>query len=338
MSLVDDWYAPRLTLKTALLVPTAQLYRCAFALVRGAPKRQHAYPCAVVVVGNLTVGGTGKTPLTLHLANELTRRGFKVGVISRGYPASPSHPRQVQPEDAAQAVGDEPLLYARAGHNTFVCARRTLALEALLAYAPHTRIVLADDALQHTALPRDVELCLVDARRGLGNGYTLPAGPLREPQSRLQSVDAVVVNGGSPRTVPGVATFSMHVEITALCDLAGTVVSAERLAGKVTLVAGIGQPDRFFEAVVRAFPDLAAAPRFPFPDHHPFSVAELNALPGDTLLMTEKDAVRCAKMSSELNKRVLAAAISVRTEPSLADWLVARLNTKEAHRHGSQTA
>jgi tetraacyldisaccharide 4'-kinase len=329
VSLVDDWYQQRLTVKTALLVPTAQLYGALFSLFRPRPAREHRFGRPIVVIGNLTVGGTGKTPLTLHLVNEFLRRRYKVGVVSRGYPISPASPVVVNPDMSADKCGDEPLLYARSGVPTVVCAARVQAVRALLSHAPDIDVVLADDALQHTALARDIELCVVDGRLGFGNGYTLPAGPLREPATRLRAVDALVING--PRgyqTLAHPSTFSMDVRISDLWSLDGANVGWEALPSSITLVAGIGQPGKFFDAATQVAPQLASAPRMRFPDHHAFSASELNAIPTQALLMTEKDAVRCAKIAAELNKRIFYTTTVSTLTPSLVDWLIGQLEQK----------
>jgi tetraacyldisaccharide 4'-kinase len=279
-------------------------------------------------VGNLTVGGTGKTPLALHLIDALLRRRYKVGVVSRGYPISPAKPAIVTPEMDARECGDEPLLYARAGVPTVVCAQRVRALEALLAHAPDVEIVLADDALQHTALPRDVEICVVDGARGFGNGRTLPAGPLREPVSRLQSVDAVVVHGDGAFSTSHANLFRMRLAITGLRTLAGEQVLATSVPEPASLVAGIGQPQKFFDEIRRLFPSLRNAHAQAFADHYAFTASELAALPGRALVMTEKDAMRCAKIAPEIEKPVFVTTTHTTVALSLTDWLIAQLEHK----------
>jgi tetraacyldisaccharide 4'-kinase len=335
VSLVDDWYQPRLTLKTAPLVPAAQLYRALFPIFRPAASREHDFGCAIVVIGNLTVGGTGKTPLTLHLAAELLRRRYKTGIVSRGYPISPSTPLVVDAQMSANECGDEPLLYARAGVPTVVCASRAAAVRALVAHAPDLDVILADDALQHTALPRNVEICVVDGARGFGNGYTLPAGPLREPVSRLQTVDAVVVNGKTSHTIAHHSRFAMTHEIAGVRALSGDETNVERLPRDTTLLAGIGNPQTFFDSVMQFAPGLRGAKSIALPDHHAFTASELNALPGTALLMTEKDAVRCVKIAGELNKTVFYTTTQVTVNPNLTDWLIGQLEQKG---YGRKTA
>ena len=151
----------------------------------------------VIVVGNITVGGSGKTPLTIALASELARRGWRPGIVSRGYRATSSAPRAVGVDDDPDVVGDEPLLLARTGLPVWIGADRPAAARALLAAHPDRDLIIADDGLQHYALARDIEIAVIDASRGLGNGLPLPAGPLREPAARLGAVDAIVHLGGT---------------------------------------------------------------------------------------------------------------------------------------------
>ncbi|MGH8714407.1 MAG: tetraacyldisaccharide 4'-kinase [Casimicrobiaceae bacterium] len=299
--LVAAWYAPRLTPLSALLAPAAFAFRGAAAIRRALYSHRYLrverMPVPVVVVGNITVGGTGKTPLTIALAEELARRGWRPGIISRGYRARGTAPRAVGEGDRPEDVGDEPLLLARTGLPVWVGVDRPAAARALLAAHSDRDVIVADDGLQHYALARDVEIAVVDAARGLGNGLPLPAGPLREPGARLAQVDAVVHLGGA--VVRSSRDFAMTLAGERFVRVNAGGVTADALlfrSGAVHAVAGIGNPGRFFA-------QLAAlgigATCHPFPDHHRYTAADL-ALPGATaILMTEKDAVKCRAFADD---------------------------------------
>lgn len=250
----------------------------------------------VVVVGNITVGGSGKTPLTLFLALQLRARGWHPGIISRGH-GSRLGPRQVcevKSDSDASEIGDEPLLLKRrSGLPLFVGRDRVEAGRALLLAYPACDVIISDDGLQHYRLARDVEIAVVDGR-GLMNGWPMPAGPLREPAKRLREVDAMVLNGLRRAPVNGAKTFSMELVGASFYSLVDPthVCEAAALKGLVlAAVVGIGAPTRFFQHL-----ELLGL-RFSghvFPDHHRYSVSDIASIPGDALLMTEKDAVKCA--------------------------------------------
>ena len=246
-------------------------------------------PVPVVVVGNLSVGGTGKTPIVVWLAQWLGKRGIRAGVVSRGYGGKGPYPLRVTADTPARQCGDEAALIARrTGCPVVVDPNRPRAVRTLLANAA-VDVVLADDGLQHYPLGRDIEIAVVDGHRGLGNGLCLPAGPLREPRARLAEYDWVVANG---RATGLVADESVAVaEATAVVN----IVSGERLSpaaflakhGAPLAVAGIGNPARFEETLAAAGINVAVRG---LPDHHRFSAADLTAPPGTPVLMTEKDA------------------------------------------------
>ena len=251
----------------------------------------------VVVVGNLTVGGTGKTPVAAWLVRELTRRGHRIGVVLRGYGARHrGGVRTVEPGDDPVEVGDEALLHARNGpHVVVIGADRAAA--ARLAEERGAEIILCDDGLQHLRLGRDFEIVVVDAVRGFGNGQLLPAGPLREPARRLERADAVVLTrrcaGEAARVQPG-CPFVAEARLSpgdAVNLLSGERKGLAQFHGRrVHAVAGVGNPQAFFDALVEAGLDVAP---HPLPDHAPIDPAAL-PFPGDaTVLMTEKDAVKC---------------------------------------------
>jgi len=296
--LTELWYRERAP--PPLLRPLAWLYGTLLA-ARGRAYaagwlRSQSAGRPVVVIGNLTVGGTGKTPLTLWLARELTAQGWRVGIVSRGYGGGARRPRAVDTAARWREVGDEPLLLARrSGCPTMVGGDRLAAARAL---AARVDLILADDGLQHLRLGRDCEIVVIDGARGFGNGGLLPAGPLREPLARLARADALVVNGACEhaslaQTLRGARLLEMRLvgEQALRVDAAAAPRPLAAFRGeRVHAVAGIGNPARFF-AVLRAHGIAVIV--HPFPDHHPFTAAELDF--GDALpvLMTEKDAVKC---------------------------------------------
>jgi tetraacyldisaccharide 4'-kinase len=273
------------------------------ALYRWRVLRAWRAPVPVLVVGNITVGGTGKTPLVIAAVEALLRAGHRPGVVSRGYgrvPPTDSDPRgvvRVLPGLATpEHFGDEPVLIARRTNvPVYVSPDRPAAAKALLAAHPETDVLVSDDGLQHYALARDVEIAVVDGERGFGNGLPLPSGPLREPVSRLRAVDAVVVNGGHSDRVPAPRQFAMALGGERFQSFRGEEASPAAFAlasreRRVAAVAGIGNPVRFFSHLDRLG---VVAERHPFPDHHPFQPGDLR-LPGvDLVVMTEKDAVKC---------------------------------------------
>lgn len=248
-------------------------------------------PVPVVVVGNITVGGAGKTPLILWLVDVLTRLGCRPGVVSRGYGGAVVGVREVGPDSDAAAVGDEPLLIRRRARcPVFVGRDRAAAGRALLAAHPDCDVILCDDGLQHYRLARDLEIAVLD-RRGVWNGWPLPAGPLREPVARLRTVDAVVANGW-----PGPAGFRMKLAGDRFHLLGGDGDrAAAELAGlRLHAVAGIGEPRRFFDHLAGLGLRFAA---HPFADHHRYVAADL-AFDGDAIVTTEKDAVKFADLAA----------------------------------------
>lgn len=246
----------------------------------------------VVVVGNIAVGGTGKTPLVVWLAERLRQAGYRPGIVSRGYRGRQKAPAPVRPDSDPAAVGDEPVLLARrAACPVWVGRRRAEAARQLLTFHPEVDVILSDDGLQHYALARDIEVVVVDGERGFGNRWLLPAGPLREPLSRLSTVDAVVVNGGSALADLAAPQFAMALVGSRFWKLGRpeVMVDATYFAGRVVhAVAGIGNPERFFRDLGRLGIQVEPCA---WPDHHRYRRQDL---PSATLLMTEKDAVKCA--------------------------------------------
>lgn len=285
------------------------------SLYRAGLKRSVRLPVPVVVVGNVTAGGTGKTPFVVWLARELASRGHSPGIVTRGYGGQGGRaPRRVTPDSSAAEAGDEPvLLAARTGRPVYACADRVAASRALLRAAPEVDVLLSDDGLQHYRLARAFEIAVVDGARGLGNGLCLPAGPLREPAARLGSVGAIVVNEGGvaapeeagpdgPKVLAdlpsGVPRVPMTLAVTSVYRIAdGAEATLEAFAGRtVHAVAGIGHPERFFRMLERAGLTVL---RHPLPDHAKLRAEDLPRDPALPVLTTEKDAVKLRGAAAE---------------------------------------
>ncbi len=295
------WYRRGLALRLLPLVPLTLLFALLSGLRRAAYRcrllRSERLPVPVIVVGNLVAGGAGKTPLTLWLVEALVARGRRPAIVSRGYGARADVPRLVSADCRPAEVGDEPLLLARrSGVPVAVCRDRVAAARAALAAHPECDVIVADDGLQHYRLARDAEIALFDGR-GAGNGWLLPCGPLREPLSRLRRVDALVWNGAPaalPRCAGKAPRFDMRldgVRFHALADPARTCGAAELAGRPLHALAGIGDPARFFRTLDALGLSFVA---HPFPDHHAYTAADLRFGDDAVLLMTEKDAVKCA--------------------------------------------
>lgn len=277
-----------------LLLPLSWLYGLVSGLIRlsyklGLKKAWRA-PVPVVVVGNLTAGGNGKTPVVIWLVEQLQQRGIRVGVVSRGYGGkAETYPLLLDPETTTAQAGDEPvLIFQRTGAPVAVSPVRSDAVKALLAAHP-VQFIITDDGLQHYRLARDKEIVVVDGVRRFGNGWWLPAGPMRERASRLKSVDAIVTNGGTAQA----GEIPMRLQP----GLAVNLLTGERLAlpelHNVVAMAGIGHPPRFFATLESS--GLQPVKNVALADHQALTLADVEALtaPGQTLIMTEKDAVKC---------------------------------------------
>ncbi|MGX2040083.1 tetraacyldisaccharide 4'-kinase [Methylocaldum sp. MU1018] len=276
-----------------VLTPLEFLFRQVVALrrwsYRSGLKEVGHLPVPIIVVGNLTVGGTGKTPLVVWLARFLKEKGFRPGIVSRGYGASPGpRPRQVSADSDVRAVGDEPLLIARrTGCPVFVFPKRVQAAKALLE-ENDCDIVLSDDGLQHHALSRDLEIAVVDGERRFGNGHCLPAGPLREPIERLHSVDFRVYSGEAP---PGGYVMSLEGGVAVNLRDERVKEPVKSFAGRpFYAIAGIGHPQRFFDHLRSLGLTFDCRE---FPDHHEYRAEDLEFAKGLPIVMTEKDAVKC---------------------------------------------
>ncbi len=295
--LQHQWYETKPPL---LLLPLSGLFRAIVAIRRSAYRKHwkstERLPVPVIVVGNLTVGGTGKTPMTIWLTEFLSRSGYKPGVVSRGYGGrKQDKPVAVNVHSDPAEVGDEPVLIAkRTGCPVYVFPRRAEAGRLLLAETD-CDIIIADDGLQHYALARDVEIALVDGERRFGNGECLPAGPLREPVERLAEVDFVVCRGAAlANEFPLTLSFGEAINLT---NPSQTKPLSEFIGiQSLYAIAGIGHPGRFFAQLKNA--GLSFEERA-FPDHHAFTPEDLNFGENATLLMTEKDAVKCRGFANQ---------------------------------------
>lgn len=257
----------------------------------------------VIVVGNIAVGGTGKTPFVIWLVERLREWGMRPGVISRGYGGrAPRYPWRVTGRTPVSESGDEPLLIAlRTAVPLMVGADRVAAARTLADQA-EVDVLISDDGLQHYRLARALEVCVIDGRRGLGNGALLPAGPLREPPSRLKEMGLVVINGGGyDAGHPAQITMDLRaVEAVALTG--GPALHLDRLRGqRVHAIAGIGNPARFFDSLRARGIEVI---EHPFSDHHAYVAQDIQFLDGLTVLMTEKDAVKCRTFAGPLHYAV----------------------------------
>ncbi|WP_029882986.1 tetraacyldisaccharide 4'-kinase [Enterobacter sp. T1-1] len=283
-----------------LLLPLSWLYGLVSGIIRLlyrlGLKRAWRAPVPVVVVGNLTAGGNGKTPVVIWLVEQLQKRGIRPGVVSRGYGGKAAHyPLLLSPVTTTAEAGDEPvLIYQRTGAPVAVSPVRSDAVQALLA-EHDVQIIITDDGLQHYALARDKEIVVIDGVRRFGNGWWLPAGPMRERASRLKFVDAVIVNGGvaQPGEIPMQLQPGMAINL-----LTGERQAVSRLPALVAM-AGIGHPPRFFATLEQCGARLEK--RVPLADHQALVAEQVDALTtsGQTLIMTEKDAVKCRAFAKE---------------------------------------
>lgn len=322
--LQHHWY--RISPLHLLLYPISLIFRTLVALRRflyrsglfASPK----FHVPIVIVGNISVGGTGKTPLTLWLAEQFIAEGWHPGIISRGYRKSGNKnasPRCVTADDSSDEVGDEPLLMAqRKLCPVWIGRDRPAVASALLLAHPECDILLSDDGLQHYRLHRDAEIVVIDGARRFGNGLLLPAGPLREPLSRLHEVDAIVVNGGKTQA----NEFAMSLQGTLFYNLLNPeiVVPANELAGqRLHAIAGIGHPRRFFDHLKQLGLHCTT---HAFADHHDFTAADLAFDDVDAILMTEKDAVKCAAFATEKH---WVLRVDAQVDPALAQLIIKKV-------------
>lgn len=291
------------------------------------PERRYRSPLPVIIVGNISVGGTGKSPTVAWLVAHLRERGWQPGIASRGYGGrAESYPLLVESTTSPVKAGDEPvMLRALTGVPVAVAPQRAEAVRLLEAQG--CSIIVTDDGLQHYALERDIELVVVDGERGLGNGHCLPVGPLREPTARLVDVDGVLING-TMRTgeLPGAWSARLTpLHLRRLSDSARQPLSPLPFVGKVHGVAGIGHPERFFTALEALGIEVI---RHPFGDHHQFTQQDLDF--GDQLpiVMTAKDAVKCQPLLSDTRRASSwALDVALMPEAGFSDWLDGQLES-----------
>jgi len=323
-ALQEIWYggrAPSLTLRALAFVYAAAVRLRRLLFDFGIMPRVRL-PVPVIVVGNITAGGTGKTPLTIALVEALRARGWKPGVVSRGYGGDARRPLRVDADSHPAIVGDEPCLIARATAAPVVVGRDRAAAARLLLESGEVDVIVADDGLQHYRLRRDVEICVIDGARRFGNGRLLPAGPLREPVERAAAFEFRVCNGGNaqagevPMTLHGdEAVLLVSPMRRRLSEFAGTGAHA---------VAGIANPARFFAQLRAAGIDVT---EHPFPDHHAFVAADIGIGDGLPVLMTEKDAVKCAAFAGGSCWYVPVRAA---LPPEFFDAVAARIRSRAA--------
>ena len=249
-------------------------------------------PAPVIIVGNISVGGVGKTPLVVWLVETLKQQGYKPGVVSRGYGAkAPQYPMSVDENSDPRHCGDEPLMIISRCQCPLVVDPDRLRAAQHLCQQFDVDVIISDDGLQHYRLPRDIEIAVIDGQRGVGNGHCLPVGPLRESPNRLQEVDFCIVNGegwSSTGAVP------MTLQSQGFCQLDGSAV--ELAPQQINAVAGIGNPPRFFTSLRDLGFQLI---EHPFPDHHQFRASDLAFDNSYATVMTEKDAVKCRALAAD---------------------------------------
>ncbi len=323
MRWIERQWAVRNSL-TLALAPLALLFCAAVGmrrfLYRSGVVRTTRLAVPVIVIGNISVGGTGKTPVVLWVTGLLTHGGFRPGIITRGY-GGDGKLRAVTRNSPPSEVGDEPVLLAHRTQAPIFCGpSRVRTARALLAARPECDVLISDDGLQHYALARDMEIAVVDGARCFGNGLPLPAGPLREPVSRLSTVDALVCNG--PSSSLGLPNFEMVLAGDQCVNLADPQQKCSATQFKemsIRAVAAIGNPARYFAHLRQLNLQFS---EHPFPDHHPFRPKDLAFAGDDIVLMTEKDAVKCAAFAKP-NWWYLP--VTAQVDPALGELILAKV-------------
>lgn len=324
----NAWYNGHFFL--VLLWPLEAVFRCLVFLRKKGYQQgwssSYKADVPVIVVGNITVGGTGKTPLVIALSKRLQLSGYKPAIISRGYGSKlGTYPYAVKLDDSATLVGDEPLLLAQRTQVPVIIGSNRSASLAYIKDYYDCNVIISDDGLQHYAMQRDIEIIVVDAQRQLGNGHCLPAGPLRESKKRLLSADAVVLNNGSSLGVyPELPTYTMTYEYEHLVNLhSKQTVNFEPsgIGRSVHAIAGIGNPERFYQ-------QLAAVGFEPechyFPDHHDFNAQDIAFPINKPIIMTEKDAVKLAALNLD---NAWFLPVDAQLDESFYTMLIRQLNT-----------
>jgi tetraacyldisaccharide 4'-kinase len=295
-----------------------------FSYSRGL-RRASRLTCPVIVVGNLTVGGTGKTPLVCWLVAHLTERGYRPGVVTRGYGGSARDVRRISAADDPLVVGDEPVLLARRTGAPVAVGRNRPAAAQLLVSAG-CNVIVSDDGLQHYAMARDCEVVVIDGDRRFGNGWLLPAGPMRETRGRLDEADVIVINGGRALREDA---LSMRLEAkTAVALQGGAVRPLRTFAGTcVHAIAGIGNPERFFNMLRAGGIEVAGRP---LADHARLRREDIDFGDDKSVLMTEKDAVKCAAFAGAHHWYVPVSACFEDGESSrLLDTVIDRIQKRD---------
>ena len=312
---IGTWLMPFSFIFTDVMKFRRWMYKKGYKLVA-------KLPVPVIIVGNITLGGTGKTPLVIYLVEQLKAAGFKPGVISRGYGGqSEIWPLQVTAESDARQVGDEPLLIAQQADCPVAVGPVRADSARLLLENEACDVIISDDGLQHYALYRDIEIVVIDGERRFGNNFCLPSGPLREPQERIQEVDFVVCNGGEPE------------ENEILMQLEGAYAVNMKTQERKPLnefkelschaMAGIGNPQRFFDLLKQYGLDCQT---HSFPDHYAYSKKDIRYKGAQAILMTEKDAVKCLSFVTEQHWFV---PVQAKLESQFIGDLIALLRTKQ---------
>ncbi len=324
------WY--RISPWHIVLWPLSLLYGSVTAIRRGLYRsgffKSRILPAPVIVVGNITAGGSGKTPLVIWLADFLRGKGFHPGVISRGYGREGDEVREVLAHSSANEVGDEPLLIFRRTSCPVVVGRdRVAAAQMLLQKNPQVNVIVSDDGLQHYKLAREIEICVVDGARGFGNGLLIPAGPLRESVARLDQIDAIIINGGTKNISIKSNIYKTFMQLAGvqfynLNDPQQTRQAQDFIGKNIYAIAGIGHPARFFTHLKNlhlSFTEHA------FADHHRFIAEDLVFENADAILMTEKDAVKCTSFATA---QFWALAVSAEVDATFGALVLQKLKDR----------
>ena len=299
----------------------------------------------VIVVGNINVGGTGKTPLIISLANQLKKLGLKVGIISRGYGShAPHYPFSVTSVSNVNESGDEALLIAKSTYCPLVISPKRVEALRVLLQDNMCDVVLSDDGLQHFALPRDFEIVVIDGSRGLGNGLILPAGPLRESASRLQTVDCIVINGQLKQSLNcSITKYGMQLKTQAwrrVIDDSEAELSELASIESVHAVTGIGNPRRFYRTLQEMNIDYQP---HSFPDHHSFTIKDITFNDELPVVMTAKDAVKCQvllkqnPMSEQSRRRYWYVPVVAQLPNELCQQIIQKLSLAQSSSSQTQT-
>ncbi len=343
------WYNPKSSVASVMLKPLSALFSVIASQQKQVKLKQaQAYTVPVWVIGNISIGGTGKSPVIMCLASLLKERGVQVGIVSRGYGGQAEYPYHVTQASTASEAGDEPLMiHRRLDCPVVVSPNRNDAVESLIQAYPHVQLILSDDGLQHYAMHRDCEVAVIDAERLLGNGQLLPSGPLRERPERLNQVEAIFLNCGEVSSHTALAQFeqakqqlvrrlfdlgvkldtpiyAFHLSPDQLRPVKGGASRSESFNAddKLAAIAAIGNPERFFTTLKSQGYQFQ---RYPFNDHHAFKQQELAAIDADAIVMTEKDAVKCS--SFNIPTPLYFLPVNAQFEPRLNTWLNKRIHS-----------